>query len=178
MGMRIECSRVILRELRISDSEDMFEYTCIPEVSEYLAWKPHTSQLQDREYIEKAVKSSGADSFYWGIALKSTGKLIGCVHVYNISRKHKRAEISYILNPGFSGSGYMAEAVREVICWLFENGYRRVQALCVDGHLKSEKLMIRCGMNYEGLLRKYALLKDGKSYDMKLYSICREDMPG
>jgi ribosomal-protein-alanine N-acetyltransferase len=174
--MRLECKNITLRKLRLEDTDDMYEYTCMPEISEYLVWHPHNSKIQDKEYIKTAIEKDGNESFYWGIELNHLQKLIGCIHIYNISSKHKRAEISYILNPKFSGKGYATESVWAAINWLFKNGFVRVQALCVEGHMKSEKLMIRCGMSYEGTLRNYAILKDGKCHSMKLYSICREDI--
>lgn len=172
--MIIESERIKLRDLNVDDAEDMFEYTSIPEVSKYVAWNPHKSISEDKDYIEKILSDKDGSSMYFGIDLCSRNKLIGCVHVYNNSLKHRRAEISYILSPNYWGKGYATEAVQTIIRWLFKNGYRRVQALCIDGNIRSERLMVRCGMSYEGTLKNYAILNDGQSYSMKIYSICQK----
>ena len=39
----IETPRLVLRKMKPSDSEDMFEYASRPEVSEYLLWLPHAT---------------------------------------------------------------------------------------------------------------------------------------
>jgi Acetyltransferases, including N-acetylases of ribosomal proteins len=171
----MKTERLIIRELKIEDALDMYEYTNKPEVSKFLTWEPHLNVEQDREFINKVLSNKDKESYYFGIVLAADlQKLIGCIHIYDVNERHKRCEISYILNPDYSGKGYATEAVAAVIKWIFMTlGLRRVQALCIEGNVKSECLMKRCGMQYEGLLKNYAVLKDGKSYSMKIYSICR-----
>lgn len=163
-----------LRKFEIGDAQDMFEYTSNPNVSNYLAWTPHESVQEDEMFIAMVEGTDEKESIYRGIYLKETKKLIGCIHIYNISWKHMHAEISYILNPTYSSKGYATEAVRSVIEELFKHGFIRIQALCIVGNGKSENLMKRVGMNYEGTLRKYAVLADKKAYDMRIYAICVE----
>lgn len=47
----LETERLILRRMKPSDSEDMFEYASRPEVSEYLLWLPHTTQRFTKNYL-------------------------------------------------------------------------------------------------------------------------------
>ena len=159
----MKTERLIIRELKIEDALDMYEYTSKPEVSKFLTWEPHLNVEQDREFINKVLSNKNKENYYFGIVLAADlQKLIGCIHIYDVNERHKRCEISY------------TEAVAAVIKWIFMTlGLRRVQALCIEGNVKSECLMKRCGMQYEGLLKNYAVLKDGKSYSMKIYSICR-----
>ena len=174
--MKIDTERLILRDLSLDDAADMFAYTSRPSVSRFLTWEPHTSVEQDYRFIEKALEVNGCGEYYAGIELKKDKKLIGCIHVYNLSSRHRRCEISYILNPDYSGAGYAAEAVNAISEWLMkEMNFVRIQALCVTDNDRSEKLLKRCNMSCEGTLRNYAVLKDGKSYPMKIYSKCRED---
>lgn len=168
----IESERLLLRALSIKDAEDMFAFTSLPESSAFLRWNPHISVEEDRTFIQNALRDE--DSLYWGIQHKEMNKLIGNIHVYDIYYRDFRSEISYILHPRFYGNGFATEAVSAVIQYLFEQGLHRVQALCLDNHGQSEKLMVRCGMSYEGTLRSYAWVK-GKKHNMKVYSICKEN---
>lgn len=174
----MKTEHLMIRELKIDDALDMYEYTSKPEVSKFLTWEPHLNVEQDRKFIKKALSNKGKGSYYFGIVLVTDPqKLIGSIHIYDVNEMHRRCEISYILNPDYSGKGYATEAVKEVIKWIFTTlGLRRIQALCIEGNEKSECLMKRCGMQYEGLLKNYAVLKDGKSYPMKIYSICCGDV--
>lgn len=169
----IDCKHVILRRLSIDDAEDMFEFTRMKEVSEYLSWNPHKSVNEDFAFIKQAMKD--LNTRYFGVVLKNEDKLIGCLHFYNINKRHRRAEISYILNPKYSGKGYASEAVSALIKKAFQEGYIRIQSLCIEGNIKSEKLMRRCGMEYEGTLKEYAILNKEDIRNMKLYSICMRE---
>lgn len=168
----IRSERLLMRPLSIEDAEDMFDFTRLPESSAFLQWKPHISVEEDTCFIQNALQDK--DSLYWGIQHLTMGNLIGNIHVYDLQIKNLRAEISYILHPKFAGRGFATEAVRAVIQYLFEHGLNRIQALCVDGNDRSEKLMLRCGMSYEGTLRSYAWVRN-KACDMKMYSICKAD---
>lgn len=173
--MNLRSERLLLRKLKMADASDMFEFTSIPEVSDYLAWEYHKSVKEDEEFIRNCLENDSDESIHIGIELIEKNKLIGCLHIYNISHKHKRAEISYILSPLFQGQGFATEAVNTLVVQLFTKGFRRVQALCILFNTKSEKLMKRCGMKKEGILENYALLNDGNSYPMVIYSICKND---
>lgn len=174
--MKINSERLILRDLSLDDASDMFAYTSRPSVSKFLTWEPHALVEQDYNFIEKALEANGYGEYYVGIELKEDRKLIGCIHIYNMSSQHRRCEISYILNPDYSGAGYATEAVNAINEWLMkEMNFVRIQAVCVMDNDKSEKLLKRCNMSYEGVLQNYAILKDGKSHPVKVYSKCRED---
>lgn len=168
----IRSARLLMRPLSLEDAADMFDFTRLPESSMFLQWQPHISVEEDKRFIQNALEDKG--SLYWGIQHLSMGKLIGTVHVYDIQVKNFKAEISYILHPKFSGKGYATEAVGAVIHSLFDKGVIRIQALCIDTHKKSENLMLRCGMTYEGTLRNYAWVNN-RAHDMKIYSICKGD---
>lgn len=169
----IASRRLILRPLTVEDAEDMFAFTSLSASSTFLRWEPHTSVEEDVRFILNALKDE--ESLYWGIEHKDAGKIIGNIHVYNIHFRDYWAEISYILHPYYYGNGYATEAVCTIIQYLLKKGLNRVQALCLAEHEQSEKLMVRCGMSYEGTLRDYAVVK-GKKHDMKIYSICKEDV--
>jgi ribosomal-protein-alanine N-acetyltransferase len=48
----------------------------------------------------------------------------------------------------------------------------RVQARCSTDNIDSEKVMQKAGMSFEGILKKYWILK-GEIKDVKLYAITK-----
>ncbi|KAB3529405.1 GNAT family N-acetyltransferase [Alkaliphilus serpentinus] len=69
----------------------------------------------------------------------------------------------------------MTEAVRILNEFSFDKlGLNRVQAIHMIGNVGSGRVMEKAGMKYEGLLRQY-LYSKGKNYDVKMYSILKED---
>ena len=70
----------------------------------------------------------------------------------------------------------MSETLKRVIKYAFEELLvNRFQTCCVVSNEASRKVMEKCGMRYEGLLRSYVILKDGY-HDTYMYSIVREDL--
>lgn len=171
----LETDRLTIRPLMIEDAKDMYEYTSDVRSNEFLVWEIHNSVEQDKEFINNALKPEG-DDYYFGVELNCEKKLIGCIRLYDISDKHKRCEVSYIINPNYSCQGYATEALRKVIDFAFDElNMNRVQALCIEGHIASEKVMKKCSMIYEGTLASYAILRDQKTYPMKMYARVKSD---
>jgi len=76
--MIIETERLILRPFRESDAADVYEYLRNP--------TPHcfaSMKLNSPEEAEEAVKKrAGETEYYFAIALRDTGKVIGEIDAY------------------------------------------------------------------------------------------------
>jgi RimJ/RimL family protein N-acetyltransferase len=73
------------------------------------------------------------------------------------------------------GKGYMSEAVSLITAWLFETKpVDRIQATALVGNEGSEAVLIKCGFQFEGVMRK-AIFHQGRNQDLHLYSLLRED---
>jgi ribosomal-protein-alanine N-acetyltransferase len=69
----------------------------------------------------------------------------------------------------------MTEAFAEVIKFGFEKmNLVRIEATCKLPNTSSEKVMLKCGMQFEGIMRKKLLAK-GEYHDLKLYSLLKTD---
>lgn len=167
--------RLKLRPLSVDDAQDMFEYTSKEVSTKYLNWNPHTDIQQTISFLKEVASKYGTihTEFSWGIEIIETGKLIGVVKLFDISAASKRAEYSYILNADFQGKGYINEAMAAVIDFCFnEMKCIRVQARCSTDNLASEKSIQKNGMNFEGILKNYWIIK-GVIKDVALYAITR-----
>ena len=86
---------LILRELSLSDSEDMYEYAKDEEVAKYVLWEPHDSIEDSFEFIGWVInKYNNKQIAPWGIELKTNGKLIGTIGfiIFGIKWILKRGE--------------------------------------------------------------------------------------
>lgn len=170
------CSeRFILRPLRLEDAEDMFAYTSKAESFIFLRGTAHISIEQTKTFLRKAVQAhADHNDFIWGICEADTARLIGTCRLFNISLTDKSGEVSYLVHPDVRGKGVASEAVRRVIQYAFEElDLVRIQAHCVVNNFASERVMQRCGMRQEGVLRKYACIH-GEFLDYKLYAAIKE----
>ncbi|MBM6618815.1 GNAT family N-acetyltransferase [Bacillus suaedaesalsae] len=173
----LETKRLILRKLRKDDIQDMFEYGSNDEVTKYVSWYTYQSITDAQLFLDHILQQyeDGSGAF-WGIEDKETNKLIGTIDFVAWNRKHRKAEIGYILSQDYWGKGLMTEAAQAVIQFGFEKmNLVRIEARCLLENIGSEKVMQKAGMQYEGTLRKSMLLKE-KHRDIKLYSILKDDI--
>jgi len=172
----LETERLLLRMIRKSDVNDVFEYASDPEVSKFLTWDYHKTISDSKQFINSILrKYKEHDVAPWGIVLKENAKLIGTGGFGSWHPEHSRAEIGFSLGRNYWKRGLMSEAVREIIRFGFQTMHlNRLEARCRVDNLASEKVMLKCGMKFEGILRQQMFVK-GKYDDLKMYSILRSE---
>ena len=157
----LETERLILRGLRVSDAEDMYDYARRPSVSQYLSWNPHADINETREYLTYVGQRYRTGDFYdWAVVDKESGRMIGKCGFTSFDCPNDSAEIGYVLNPSFQGKGLATEAVRRVLDFGFiELGLHRIEAHFMEGNAASLRLMERLGMTMEGYARESMRIK-------------------
>jgi len=158
----IETDRLILRKLKVSDFEDMYEYSKSDEVTKYLLWRSHPDEQYTRDYL-KYIQSRyrAGDFFDWALEHKETGKMIGTCGFAKLDYDNNSAEIGYVINPAFWHKGYASEAVKKVIDFGFHTlNLHRIEARYIVGNEFSRKVMEKCGMIFEGIHRSSLMVKD------------------
>ncbi len=172
----LETERLILRKMRADDAEDMFEYACRGDVTEYLTWYPHPDKIYTREYLEYlGTKYRTGDFFDWAITLKGSGKMIGTCGFTSFDFTNDGAEVGYVLNPEYRGQGLVPEALLAVLEFGFDNLLlHRAEAKYIVGNDASRKVMEKVGMKFEGVKREGMLIK-GKFRDIGICSVLRNE---
>jgi len=176
--LRIETDKLILRRFEKSDAEDMFNnWASDDEVTKYLSWPTHTDIKVSNHVINDWTQSYKNDEFYhWAIELKNSGDVIGGITVVNHSNLNEHCEIGYCIGRDYWGQGNTTGALIAVIDFLFDKvGFQRVGALHHIENTASGKVMLKAGMKYEGLRRKYLKNKHGEIVDCESYAIISDD---
>ena len=157
----LETERLILRGMRVSDAEDMYDYAKRPSVTQYLTWNPHTDPAETREYLTYVGQRYRTGDFYdWAVVDKETGRMIGTCGFTSFSCPNDSAEIGYVLHPAYQGKGLATEAVRRVLEFGFVDlGLHRIEAHFMEGNDASRRLMERVGMTFEGYARESMRIK-------------------
>lgn len=160
-----------LRKIVINDSEHLYGYYNNPQVYQYLDWNGPGSKEQAIEAINRWNRGyTEGWIIRFGIADKNTNELIGTIFLNGF--EGQRAEIGYELSEKCWNRGIMSEAIKKVLDLGFNTLERtRIQATVCTENILSEKLLVKNGFEYEGLLRQYEehyVTKEVK--DMKLYS--------
>ena len=173
----LETKDLLLRPIRMKDAEDIFAFASDPEVARYVLWDPHRSLSDTRNYIRylRAQYRRGEPSS-WGIVDRASGHVIGTIGLMYFSRVHRSCEIGYSLSRAYWNRGYATQALHAVIACVFEHlpDLQRIEAQHDVRNPASGKVMEKCGMLREGILRS-RLMNKNELIDVALYSILRSD---
>ena len=162
-GIVIETSRLILREWKMSDVDDMFEYASVPGVGEMAGW-PHHPNREESEYrVNKFIEEKKT----FAIVYKENNKVIGSLGIEYYSAEDKLSEffnykgrsIGYVLSKDYWGQGLMPEAVKAVINYLFDVlDYDFLLCSYFDFNHQSKRVQEKCGFKpYRKLVTDTAL---------------------
>ena len=160
---QLETERLILRRIRPSDEDDIFEYGSDDEVSKFVVWNTHKTIEDTRSFINFTLARYEKDEAgEWGIVLKENGKLIGTIGFPWCDVRNRRAELGYVLSRTYWGQGIMPEGVKKVLEFAFtEMELNRVECCHVTDNEKSGRVMQKAGMRFEGIAREKYLPRTG-----------------
>jgi ribosomal-protein-alanine N-acetyltransferase len=172
----LETERLHLRRISTRDANDIFEYASDPEVAKFVTWEHHRSIADSIHYVRMIVNSySRGEPSPWGIILKEEQKLIGTGGFHWWLYEHSRAEVGYTISARYWNRGLMTEALKAIIEFGFEKMMlNRIEAKCYVQNAPSEKVLQKCGMKFEGILRESLYVKE-EFRDLKMYSIIKSE---
>ncbi|MFA5805745.1 MAG: GNAT family protein [Melioribacteraceae bacterium] len=172
----IETERLILRKITVDDVNDIFEYASIPDVTIFVLWATHKTKLDSINFVKFADEQFNNNiSLIWGIVIKSEKKLIGSIELRGWNTIHKCGDVGYTISKKYWNKGYVSEAMKAVIKFGFEILHlNRIEAHCEEENIGSWKVIVKCGMKYEGTLREKVFIKE-RFRSMKMYSILKKE---
>jgi RimJ/RimL family protein N-acetyltransferase len=156
-----ETARLYARPPRVEDAEAAFAaYAADPEVTRYVAWKPHRELSTVRAYFGACAHhwrtTSGLEGNYpWLLFLRDTNALVGSISVELEIPTHS-AMFGYVLARPHWGHGLTTEALRYLVDWaLAQPKIFRTWAVCDVDNPASARVMEKAGMTREGILRRW-----------------------
>ncbi len=152
----LETERLILRRYVREDAEQMYSnWASDSEVTKYLMWKPHADISVSQGIIEEWICMYKDEKYYhWAIELKENGVLAGDIAVVGMNEDVSMAHIGYCIGRAFWHSGITSEALKAVMDFLFDTvEVNRIESRHDPRNPNSGKVMMKCGMKYEGTLR-------------------------
>jgi ribosomal-protein-alanine N-acetyltransferase len=167
----LETERLRLMPLTAGDATDIFPLMRDAEVMAF--WDMPESD--DPDMIANIVageveEMSSGKAIYWALRPLGEDRFIGTCDLSGIDRRHKRAEVGFMLGRDAWGHGYALEAMRSVVAFAAAGGVRRLTARTHLGNHRSEALLEKLGFHEEGLLRGH-VLKDGERRDCRLFGL-------
>lgn len=145
----LKTPRLILRQLEITDENEIFFLRSDEEVNRYVDRPKATSLEEARTFINRICKNiENNESIFWVITIDKI--FAGTICLWNINVSEEKAETGYELLPRFQGKGIMQEALAAVLKYGFEEmGLNCIQAYL---HKENERSL--------KLLEKYSFIRD------------------
>lgn len=173
----IETNHCTLRRIKPDDYRMMYDnWAKYEEVCRYFPFNPVDNIEIYKEKVRKWSEEYESDLYFkWVIEWKETHELIGILNLGNVEESCFMADTCYMLSPQYWGQGIMTEVLRAVLKYAFEEiGLNRVEAEVFEGNHASSKVLIKCGMQFEGIARqKY--FKNGEFINAVQYAVLKSD---
>src|SRR2546423_8450895 len=135
--------RLTLRQLVISDEQEIFTLRSDGEINKYLDREVSNTIEDARNFINKVNENINKnDSIYWAITLGDKNILVGTICLFGFSDENSKCEIGYELLTNFQGQGIMKEAAEKVIDYAFNTiKVQKIEAFLHRDNQRSIKLL-------------------------------------
>ena len=144
----LETPRLILREWKESDLDDLYEYASVSGVGENAGFSHHKNKEESLNILKLFIKEKKT----FALVYQENNKVIGSIGVEFIRHKIEELdnylgrEIGYVLSKDYWGKGIMVEAVNKVVDYLFNNlKYDFLLSGYFSFNLQSKRVQEKCG---------------------------------
>src|SRR4029077_18075415 len=109
--------RLLLRRIKMEDAPEIFFLRSDQSILQFLSKEPAANIKEAEEFITRINNDiDNNDAIMWAIALKENpSKAIGSICFWRMLKEHYRAEIGYVLDPGYWRKGIMKETMLKIL---------------------------------------------------------------
>ena len=174
----IYTERLILREHALTDAGVLFAMRNDERVMAYIN-RERPNELADAEKLIALMADNYllSKNLVWVIALRDNpGQMIGSIGYYRTDFANYRAEVGYMILPTFWRQGLVAEALKKVITF----GFEEIKLHSISAHINpandaSRQMLLRHGFVKEALFRENYYF-NGEFLDSEIYSLLAREV--
>ena len=144
----ITTEHLLLRKLKKEDAEPMFNNWCNdPEVAKYTLWVAHKSVKETEQLVDMWLKEEKeGKAIRFVIVEKDSDEPIGSIDTVKFI--DGVPEIGYCLSRKYWNKGYMSEACKAFMDYLFELGYEKILIRADVRNIGSLRVIEKCGFKF------------------------------
>lgn len=130
-----------------------------------------------RKWLENALRDP--HSFQFAIRLKDSREMIGLIDIGDVDWNHGTGWLGIAIGEEANrGKGYGTEATRLMVDYAFQElNLHSIRLTVFSYNLPAIAVYEKLGFQYEGAHREF-LHRDGRRYDMLIYSLLRYEWKG
>ncbi len=175
--VRLETDRIILRRFTKEDYQYVYDnFESDGKMTKYLRWKAAEKLDTAIKVVNDWIENYKNKDFYqWAIVPKNLGEPIGTISVVEMNEKIGKVHIGYCIGTKWWHQGYTSESLATIIPFFFEDvKVNRIESQHDPNNSNSGKVMLKCGMKYEGTLRQNDWSNQG-IVDAAVYGLLASD---
>jgi len=155
--------------MTISDAAEWAEYAVLPEVNRFTSTVTQ-SAADIVPIIERTLSGDPNAPVLFAVREQNSRQFVASVGFHTVSSLNRTAEVTYTVRPEFWGKGLATAACAAAVRWAFEHQqWLRVQATTLEEHVASQRVLLKCGFEFEGKLRNFRIVR-GEPRDYLLYA--------
>lgn len=156
MAFFYEDDSIVMRELKETDTPDIFEFASNPNVKRYIGWPLMNSLEETETFVNTLIKRHEDKTHVYGAVVeKASGKVIGTGMLFGFDDDAKHAEVGYVFSEVVWGKGYGSKVTSWLISYGFETLKRRkLFARVVSGNEGSMRVLEKNGFTMEGTIKE------------------------
>jgi RimJ/RimL family protein N-acetyltransferase len=165
---RIEAERIYLRPYRAGDGSWVYAMGqrnrdhLMRYESDNAVLSVHSPEAAESLVRELAADWLARNCFFWAVFEGSSDEFVAQIFVGPVDWSLPELEIGFFADKDHEGQGFVTEAVRELLPFLFVHlGAHRVSLHCDDTNVRSRRVAERCGFVLEGHIRENKRNPDG-----------------
>jgi RimJ/RimL family protein N-acetyltransferase len=182
---RIEAERIYLRCYQAGDGGWYYAMSQKNRLhlqryeAENVALSVHS--LEEAEVLVRQLEAAwiGRKSFFLGAFEKATDEFVAQVYIGLANLELPEFDIGYFADVDHEGQGFVTEAVRATLGFIFKFlKASRVRLECDDTNLRSQRVAERCGFTLEGHVRENRRNPDGNLSGTLYYRLLKSEFAG
>jgi ribosomal-protein-alanine N-acetyltransferase len=173
---QLETRRLVLREVKPSDTKDLFRFMSDEDTVTQNLIPPHKQIAETDKLVKTLTKQyDKKKELRWGVTIRGSDTIIGLTGFYNMLVKDFQTEVGCLLAKQHWSGGIMTEALAAILAFGFEKmTFYRVTAFILPDNIGAIKMVKKVGFREEGLLKECKFCND-QFYDLGIYSLLKKD---
>ncbi len=171
----LETERLFFRPWTLTDLDDLFAYAQNPLVGPSAGWAPHKTKQESYDCLTQFLMPGES---IWALSCKAEDRVIGAFGFPDdTKRRNIRAKMMwYELSADYWGRGLATEAAQRVMRFGFEElSLELVSVYHYPENTRSRRVIEKCGLIFEGMLRRTIRTDSGDVHNEMCYSLLAEE---
>ena len=172
----LESHRTFLRKFAATDLEKVYKGLSHPEIIKYYGVHYDSLEATKEQMTWFATLEKNGTGIWWAVCSKTDGTFLGAGGLYNLSRKHKKAEIGFWLLPEYWSKGFMNEAMPLILDYAFQSlKLHRIEGFVETKNKNCKKAVAKLNFKHEGTMVNCEI-KNGVFISLDIYAKLEQDI--